>query len=743
VLAALAILGLSAAPAAASVRIGASQILVIGSGARATITRTPFQIQVQQGDGRAALSEVPNSSPLPDVQPPSIYPPPIGGAPERGSPLYAPLSFLVGSATTAQWGGGSLFFQGDELAGLLTGIQYSARDVLSAQPDGAGVRLIVSTNDPTGRKLLVTVAPGPHNTIEVSATPSPSTGVAIMSDSFTSDSGEAFHGFGGRHNAINQHGNDFYSWIEEENSSGYPAAESIENAAAGQLNYMFPNGPEAAYTVQALFYSSRPYGFLLNQPQFARWRMDSDRSDAWQVNVYGDTLNYIVAPGPAAAAIKAITAISGRERLPPAWAIGPEIDRAANAGTPQTPAQAQSQISSDLATIQEDHLTVDSYRPETWTLLSTVQQDQLVAQLTHDHIRLLRYFRAFVATPSGGLEPSGDYAYAIAHRLVAMNPNGTPAIFASAFQNGKAALLDFTNPATVQWWKERIDQALNQGADGFMQDFGEQVDSDWRFHDGQTGASMHNEYPIIYDHVTREIINAYTKRHPGRQIFFFTRAGYSGDPGSVAYENAEFLGDNTTTWDAASGIASVIPDMLNRSVGGAYGPDTDIGGYLNLLSAATTPELFDRWAELAALTPFYRVHNSGETGTEMPWALGGQTLQIYKVMARLHISAEPLILKLWKQADRTGIPIMRPLWLAYPGAPTAAGQDEEWLLGPYVLVAPVVAEGANARTVYFPEGCWRNPTTRITYHGPATATVAAPLTALPYYFRCGTDPLRT
>jgi alpha-glucosidase (family GH31 glycosyl hydrolase) len=252
---------------------------------------------------------------------------------------------------------------------------------------------------------------------------------------------------------------------------------------------------------------------------------------------------------------------------------------------------------------------------------------------------------------------------------------------------------------------------------------------------------MHNEYPILYDRTTRQAIDQFEHTHPGRHVFFYVRAGYSGSPGSTEYDGAEFLGDNTTSWDTSSGIGAVVPDMLNRAVGGAYGPTTDIGGYLDLLTPKTTPELFDRWAELSALTPFFRVHNSGETGTQMPWALGSQTLGIYQAMARLHVSAEPLILKLWKQADVTGIPIMRPLWLAYPDDPAAAAQDEEWMFGPNLLVAPVIAEGATTRTVTFPPGCWRNPSTGATYHGPATATVPAPLTVLPYYFKCGTRPI--
>jgi alpha-glucosidase (family GH31 glycosyl hydrolase) len=739
-----AMLAFCAAPAAsnAAVVITAKSVTITGPSVRATITRTPFRIAIDSGSGVPALAEVPNTDPLPTVLAPTVYPQPLGGLPLPETDLYAPLTFLVGTATTTQWGGGELFFQGDQQAGLVAGIQYSARDVISAKQDGAGAQLVLSTDDPTGRKLIVTIAPGPMGTIRVIATPSPSAGVAIISDSFASGPTEQFHGFGGRHNAINQHGNDFYSWIEEENSSGFPDTQPIENAAAGQPGYLFPDGPEAAYNAQALFYSSRPYGFMLDQSNFARWRMDSDRNpDSWQVSVYGSRLNYLVAPGPPAAAIKAITAVTGRERVPPRWAIGPEIDRAERATNPENASEYQAEVQSDLANIVHYKLPIGSYRLEGWALLSTKVLASDYAELRAHHIHPLIYLHAFVENPSGGLEPESYYSYAISHGLVATNPNGTPAIFGSPYQNGKAALLDFTNPATVTWWKAQIQALLAQGADGFMQDFGEQVSADWHFHDGQTGTTMHNEYPILYDRATRQAINQFERTHPGRQIFFYTRAGYSGDPGSTAYDGAEFLGDNTTSWDAASGIAAVLPDMLNRGVGGAYGPTTDIGGYLDLLTPATTPELFDRWAELSALTPFYRVHNSGETGTEMPWVLGGQTLEIYKAMARLHIRTEPLILKLWKQADKTGTPIMRPLWLAYPNDPTAAAQDEQWMLGPNVLVAPVITEGATTRTVIFPPGCWKNPNTGNTYDGPTSATVPAPLTVLPYYFKCGTRPI--
>ena len=85
---------------------------------------------------------------------------------------------------------------------------------------------------------------------------------------------------------------------------------------------------------------------------------------------------------------------------------------------------------------------------------------------------------------------------------------------------------------------------------------------------------------------------------------------------------------------------------------------------------------------------------------------------------------------------------MRPLWFEFPGDPRAAAQQQEWTLGDDVLVAPVVTEGASSRGVYFPAGCWRDPQTRLAERGPVRVTVSAPLTRLPYFFRCGTEPFR-
>jgi sulfoquinovosidase len=562
--------------------------------------------------------------------------------------------------------------------------------------------------------------------------------VATMADSFVSSRAEAFRGFGGRHNSLDQHGGEFYNWLEQENvDSGSPTGLSAPAAPATDRS-MFPNGPQAAYYVQSSFVSSAGYGFLLRRNELSHWRLDSDRPTAWQAEAGGAGLAYDVIAAPPARALAGLTAITGRQPVAPAWAAGSILDRLVK--FPSDPAaQYEREVQGDIANIDRYHLHVDGYRIEGWAALPRAVLAHFIADLRARGIHPLLYFRAFVGQDTIGTDSPSAYQYALSHHFVATHADGSPYVFISNFE-APAAVIDFTNPAAVRWWQARIADALDLGADGFMQDFGEQVLSGMHFHDGETGAQMHNRLPVFYDAATRAELTAYGRRHPRRRLFFYTRAGYTGTPGNAASENANFPGDETTDWSRASGLASQTPDMLNRAIGGAYGFSTDIGGYFDVGPyPPTSKELFLRWAEWAALSPLFRLHGSVLAGTHTPWSYDAQTGSVYKALIALHMRARPLILALWRAADRTGMPLTRPLWLQYPHDQRAAAQDQEWLLGADVLVAPVVTQGAASRAVYFPPGCWARPGGR-RYLGPLTRTVAGTLTQLPYFLRCGTRP---
>jgi alpha-glucosidase (family GH31 glycosyl hydrolase) len=736
----IALIGAAAVPlpSHASVSISSDRVVVSTEDARATITRKPFRVTFADGDGRTVLSEVANTAQGSVLVPPLPDPLPAGFRDYDVPTLYAPLHFLVGATRDLQFPAGP--WVGNELLGGGGGVMYSARDVVAVERSGQGARLTVATSDPQGRTLSVTVTPSHDAAIRVSVTPSSADGVAAIGDSFASTATEAFHGFGGRHNGVDERGQTFYNWIEQENSSAGPL-QAVPDTLPGTQGerYMFPNGPTAGYHVQSQFISSRRYGFLVDRDELTQWRMAADRDDAWQVSAAAPSLVYYVAPGAPAKAIRTTTALGGRQRVPPEWSLGPTYDRAV-AFSGEGNATYKTRVDDDLKQLATRHLPISAYRIEGWNYYSDAELNAAIARVHALGARALVYFRAFVDTSGdSGVDAADALGEVLSGGYYATTPLGTPYFFGTNF-NAPGLIIDFTNPATLKWWDGRITRALDLGADGFMQDFGEQTMADMRFHDGSTGAQMHNRYPVLYHRATRRIVDDWERRHPGREIFFFTRAGYSGTPGSAAYESANFPGDETTDWTVSSGLASQTSDMLNRAVGGAYGFTTDIGGYFDFITPAPDKELFLRWAEWAALSPFFRVHGGASKGVHTPWSYDAETVSLFERYARLHQRAVPLIRRLWRDAVRTGMPPTRPLWLAYPEDREAAKQDQEWLLGPDLLVAPVVTQGATARDVYFPSGCWETPDGGDRYDGAGHRTVSAPLSRLPYFVRCGTDP---
>jgi alpha-glucosidase (family GH31 glycosyl hydrolase) len=279
-----------------------------------------------------------------------------------------------------------------------------------------------------------------------------------------------------------------------------------------------------------------------------------------------------------------------------------------------------------------------------------------------------------------------------------------------------------------------------------MNDFGEQVEAGMKFHDGTPAGVMHNRYPALQAKVTRQAIDSWEKRNPGRKAFFFQRAGFAGSLASQRWENAQFPGDETVDWLPDAGLPSIIPDMLNRAILGAPGFSTDIGGYSQFrigqpFMPVASPELFTRWAQAGAFMPFFRVHNSGLSGAMMPWDYSEETQAVWKETVALHNRSRPLMRRLWRNFVKTGVPMVRPMYMAGGIGPKDPSNDDQWMVGENLLVAPVVTEGATSREVRLPAGCWKREGTGPALDGRATVTVDAPVNELPWFTRCGTSPL--
>src|SRR5215204_4382346 len=229
-------------PPEPAVQIGLRQIAVEAGAAGVVVARSPVRMSFRDGCGRIVLAQVRNRLPAVLAEPPTVDP-------ERGgvdllpeTTLYSPFTFTVGQERIEQNPGPGPFV-GDLVQAERSGVQYSAQAVVGARRIGAGVRLELSTNDPSGRRLLVAIRPQGTRAIRVSVQPSAASGVSAVADSFASSPEEAFHGFGGRHNELDQRGYALGSFLNQTNLS----APAPPGAPGPPNRYMSPSGPTGAY----------------------------------------------------------------------------------------------------------------------------------------------------------------------------------------------------------------------------------------------------------------------------------------------------------------------------------------------------------------------------------------------------------------------------------------------------------------------------------------------------------------
>ncbi len=204
--------------------------------------------------------------------------------------------------------------------------------------------------------------------------------------------------------------------------------------------------------------------------------------------------------------------------------------------------------------------------------------------------------------------------------------------------------------------------------------------------------------------------------------------GRSGYAGSQRYP-INWTGDQPTTW---GGMAAALRAGLSLSLSGISMWSHDIGGFWNPDSfGPPDPTLYVRWAQFGLLSCHARFHGIGE---REPWHFGDKAVEVVREFARLRYRLLPYIYSLAREAEATGLPVVRPLVLEYPDDPVAATVDYEYLLGPYLLVAPVMNEEGRC-LVYLPHGSWYDWWSGDRLEGPQHLRLEAPLERLPLYVR--------
>jgi alpha-glucosidase len=191
-----------------------------------------------------------------------------------------------------------------------------------------------------------------------------------------------------------------------------------------------------------------------------------------------------------------------------------------------------------------------------------------------------------------------------------------------------------------------------------------------------------------------------------------------------------WTGDNRSSWDH---LWLSMPVLMNLGLSGIGHTGPDIGGFSGFASG----ELFTRWLQMGAFLPFTRAHTFLNSPDQEPWSWGEPYLSINRWTIELRYRLLPYLYTAFWQCAQTGVPIVRPLLLAFQEDGEVHALDDEFMCGDALLVAPVMEEGAAQRAVYVPDGMWYDFWTDEPVRGPTWIDVPVVLERVPVLVRGG------
>ncbi len=345
-----------------------------------------------------------------------------------------------------------------------------------------------------------------------------------------------------------------------------------------------------------------------------------------------------------------------------------------------------------------------------------------IAALKARGIRFLGYVNPYLAV-DGALFPEAAARGYFARRLDSDAP------YLVDFGEFEAGVVDFTNPAACDWFAEEVmaKRMLDFGLDGWMADFGEYLPTDLRLFDGDPMAE-HNRWPVRWAEVNARAV---ASRGKTGAVLWFMRAGHTG---VQAHCPLLWAGDQSVDFSRHDGIGTVITAALSSGLVGNAFSHSDVGGYTSLFGNVRSEELILRWYELGAFSPVFRTHEGNRPDDNLQIDSTPALIEGFVRWSRVHAALAPYVRHLVAEAQASGLPAQRALFLHHPGDRETFTIQDQFLYGADVMVAPVIEAGAVMRRVYLPQGEWRHLWSGKPY-APGWHDVPAPLGQPPVFYR--------
>lgn len=383
------------------------------------------------------------------------------------------------------------------------------------------------------------------------------------------------------------------------------------------------------------------------------------------------------------------TGLTGKPALPPAWSFGLWLSTSFLTDYDEKTVTnfVDGMIERDipLEVFHFDCLWMEEFEwvNFTWDKRMLPEPQKMLQRLKEKGLKICVWINPYVAQKSVMFDEGMENGYFI------KRSNGDVWQW-DKWQAG-LAIIDFTNPEAVEWYRSKLTDLIDMGVDSFKTDFGERIPTDAVYYDGSDPERMHNYYTQLYNQVVYDLLKE--KRGENDAVLFARSATVGGQKFPVHWG-----GDCTS--DYPSMAESLRAGLSFGMSGFGYGSH-DIAGF----EEGSNPDLYKRWTQFGLLSSHSRYHGSKEY--KVPWLYGEEAVEVTRKFTKLKLSLMPYMIAQSVKTSAIGVPMMRSMVLDFPEDLATHTLDRQYMLGDNLLVAPIFNDRGEV-DFYVPNGRWTN-----------------------------------
>jgi len=446
---------------------------------------------------------------------------------------------------------------------------------------------------------------------------------------------------------------------------------------------------EITYKNIPFYITNKGYGVFVDNEGDVSYEIGSEKVERVQFSVEGERLDYYVINGHTPmGTVEKYTELTGRSALPPAWSFGLWLTTSFTTNydeaTTSSFIDGMAKRNIPLHVFHFDCYWMEAYEwcNFKWDPKTFPDPKGMLERYHEKGLKICVWINPYIGQKSSLFAEAAENGYLIQKK------DGS--IWQTNLWQAGMGVVDFTNPAAVLWYQDKLKTLLDMGVDCFKTDFGERIPvKDIVYYDGSDPVKMHNYYTYLYNKAVFELLEK--ERGKGEAVVFARSATAGGQKFP-----AHWGGDCSATYPS---MAETLRGGLSLACGGFAFWSHDISGFEQTAPA----DIYKRWCAFGLLSSHSRLH--GSSSYRVPWLFDEEACEVLAKFVKCKCALMPYLYAQAVRAHEEGRPMLRPMILDFPQDRSCETLDKQYMLGDSLLVAPIFKESGEVE-YYLPKGKW-------------------------------------